>query len=166
MAVIEIPGGKATIKDKLVSEREIRPLKAAYMAAGSVIQKLSKMPGVQEAAIKSLEEEGGEAELVIADLSEEEAEKMMYLQDMAILTCLVDWTLDLPLPTKETIQDIPANIYAALASATESVAVSSLGEQPNFTPTKEPRSKETKQLNPTGPSSSSNGLSRAKIEKS
>ena len=75
---------------------------------------------------------------------------MFQMRDASITAGLVAWSLPEPLPTLETVQDLPAPLYDALADACASLATGmTLDTSPNPDP-----------ASPTQPSSASDGLLR------
>ena len=138
MSVVPIPGGTATLREELVSERHNRILEAAYMAASAALAKsrgpylawAGTLMGVapeemtpvqlQEAQkiIDDLSDEAKQDLGIAVNLTQEEAADMLGLQDAAIVAFLENWSLKKPLPTVATVQDLDRDLYRALADAT------------------------------------------------
>jgi len=150
MAEVEIPGGTARLRSKLVSERQFRIVETAFMAANSAIKK------VREAVPESEREDpnalGAAFEKV--SLSRQEAAAILDLQDAAIVAFLESWTLPRPLPTMDTVGDLERDLYRALAEATRGLGASAALGHVDFSPQKPGE-------NPTGSSESSGTPSEA-----
>ncbi len=122
MPEVEIPGGRAVIRDELTRERDFRVLEAGAIAAAPAMVKLT---GVDPSS--------ADTELTQAGLTAAEAAGMMEFQDAAIVAFLESWTLRRPLPTLANVGDLERDLYRALAEATAPLArTTALG--PDFTP--------------------------------
>ncbi len=157
MAVVQIPGGTATLRDKLVSERHFRILEAAYMSAGSALQKVSQdATGADSNA--SDEERAVDMLLNGEHLTAAEAMSLLELQDAAIVAFLERWSLDRPLPTVATVGDLDRETYRALSDATKELAVGALGGgRTSFEPTPTQADPGTGEVFPTGESDNLDG---------
>lgn len=144
--VVPIPGGTATLRDKLVSERQFRFLESAFMTAAPAMAKLERA-----GAGGDMPEEERAAAMGRVAFTREESDAMLALQDAAIVAFLEDWSLNVPLPTIANVEDLSREVYQALALATQGRAADELGGA-DFSPNP---SKES----PTTGSSSSDGLS-------
>lgn len=112
MRSIDIPGGTATLREREdLAERQRRLVKSRGLAASGVLTRL------QDAT-----KDGGDPQSVM--VSATEAEEILEVQDAVIVALLASWTLDRPLPTMETIQDLPAELYDALSNATADLGAS------------------------------------------
>ena len=49
----------------------------------------------------------------------EEAEAFQTLQKATIIACLIGWSLPVPVPTWETVEDLSSQLYKALEDATK-----------------------------------------------
>lgn len=111
MKTVEIPGGTAEIRDTHdVKVRHRRLIESAGVAAAPIIARLPK--------------DGTEfTETTIADmgLDRHEAELMFELQDATVVALLAGWSLDLPLPTMDTIGDLDTGLYEALGEITRDI---------------------------------------------
>lgn len=158
MKEIEIPGGKAIIRDKLVSERQYRILKAAYMGAMGVLRKIQDArQELDETGLTPEEIEAqAEAQVESLHLSASENMTLMELQDAAIVAFLHAWTLNRQLPNLDTVGDLDLDLYKALADATSPLANEALSALPDYSET--PQMKDKNGLDfPTGSSKSSDG---------
>lgn len=155
MRTVVIPGGVARFKDRNeMRGRDSKMVKAATIAAQGALAKLPDearpKPGESEkdAAVR-MEEVLKTTKL---DLTQEEAMALLSMKEAIVVAYLASWTLDIPLPTLETIGDLPEEIYDALDNAVggEYLTVTS----PDFSPGPD-------QNSPTGPSSDSSSSLRA-----
>jgi len=87
-----------------MTERHRRIVKTAAVAAQSVLERLPK---------------DATEDTPMPEMSTGEAAHLMELQDATIVALLAGWSLDRPLPTMDTIQDLPGELYDALAEATK-----------------------------------------------
>lgn len=180
MAIIKIPGGAATIRDKLVSEKHFRILESSYVSVAHVMEKMryalsayamTKL-GLQpdtvispsqaklvEETIKGLTPEEQNEALEDLTLSRQDTVAMLELQDAAIVAFLESWTLKQPLPNLDTVTDLPREIYAILADATKDKALQSFATLPNFDPSLDPASEDPNSNFTTGDSNASSGAS-------
>lgn len=118
--VIQIPGGSATLRDELVSERHIRLVEAASAAAQGVLRKMDAVVSDE------MEEDERQEALLRVDLTRTEATALQEMQDAAIVATLERWSLKEPLPTVDTVADLPREVYRALAGACTPIALASL----------------------------------------
>lgn len=133
---VEVPGGSAVLRDPdELSERQRRVVRKAVFAAAA------------DALGDELPTEAGQAPTSV-HLSAATPDLMFGTRDAAIVASLVSWTLPDPLPTVETVQDLPAGLYDALAEASAGLIS---GLTVDFAPSPDPDS-------PTPPPSASNGL--------
>lgn len=139
---VEIPGGSAVLRDPgELTERQRRRVRSALFA-------------VAADALGDVAPDGTAPQTV--HLTAGMGERMFEIRDAAIIASLVSWTLEAPLPTVESVQDLPADLYDTLAVETAGL-VSGLGV--DFNPTPDPES-------PTGPPSSSSGRLAAEVSPS
>lgn len=157
MRTIEIPGGIARIKDgEDLRGRDTKLIKAAAIAAQNVLLKIPEearpKPG------ESREEAANRMQKYLLenpmDLTAAEAMLMLNMKEAVMVAYLASWSLELPLPTLETIGDLPAPIYQALDDATGGDVVNAAVSNVNFDVNPDKNS-------PTGPSGSSDSTSRA-----
>ena len=161
--IVEIPGGEATLRDKIVSERHHRQLERAGMKVAPVLKKLQPVVG-------EIENQAGTTDtaLAIAALSDDmptlndaELDLLYELQDTIIILFLESWTLPKPIPTLETIQDLDRETYTALSEATKTLGAEVMTQTPDFSPTPDKTTPDGK-ANPTGSSNTSNGHSKVR----
>ena len=99
--IIEIPGGKATLRDTLTI-RERREIQRIALDAMGLANQLS---GTSVA------------------LQPKDAELLMTTQDKmadaTLIAYLKEWTLKSPLPTLETITEMDGDVYDAITAAIE-----------------------------------------------
>lgn len=161
MRTVEIPGGVARFRDRSeIRGRDSKLVKAATLAAANV---LAKLP--EEATIKPGETEQEAAnrlQEVLKDMKLEltmaEAQKLLDLKETIVIAYLASWTLELPLPTLETIGDLPENIYDALDAAVGGEVVNVATSGVNFDVNPD-------QNSPTGPSLGSGSELRAEQDR-
>ena len=103
------PEATATLREPHeVTERHRRPIKLLAMQLNP--GKFAAVMGAEDDALPDIE------------LSEREATSMASLADHTILSALVGWTLDLPIPsTVDEVMDLPGHIYDALEAATSGI---------------------------------------------
>jgi hypothetical protein len=114
MKTVEIPGGTARIRETL-SVRQRHDIESAAVGAASALDKLPKdreeLETVDESSIH---------------LTRDEARALFVLQEATIVATLVDWTLPGPIPNENTIGDMDAEVYDALADATSEIGVATV----------------------------------------
>ncbi len=157
MAVIKIPGGSATLRDKLVAERHYRILEAAYISAGPALQKLQQETPEDD---KPQSEEERVANMITKGehLTMSESMSLLELQDAAIVAFLERWSLSQPLPTLDTVGDIDRETYKVLSEATKGLVIAALGiSTPSFEPTPVQVDEASGELFPTGVSNDLDG---------
>lgn len=127
--VIEVPGGTCELRD--ASEMRGRDRKLVGAAALAAASAIAKLPPDMDA----------ETPLDAASLAFtlDEAMAMGTLREVVAIARLVSWTLDRPLPTAQTIGDLPGDLYDALieqagdpsvAAETDFTAAKRDGESP------------------------------------
>lgn len=132
---VEVPGGTAVLRDAdEMSERQRRVVRSALFAAAAdaLGDELSTAPGQPPTSVH---------------LSAATGDLMAATKDAAIVASLVSWTLDGPLPTMDSVVDLPGALYDALAVETANLIS---GLTLDTTPSPDPQS-------PTPASSDSNG---------
>jgi hypothetical protein len=150
MRTVQIPGGTALVRDpEDIRGRDRLLVKAAAMAASSALAKLPPELVDPELSPEQVAQRSQEAFEQIT-LSWQESLAMLELRQATVVACLASWDLDLPLPTMETIGDLPGDLYDALEAAVGPVP----DLQVDTSPSRDPQS-------PTSASESSNGLSEA-----
>lgn len=159
MHPIDIPGGVAKIKDPAdLRGRDTKLIKAYALAAQSVLAKIPEEARPQPD--ESKEEAGKRMQKYLEDhplqLTGEEGMKMLDLKEATMVAYLASWTLDIPLPTMETIGDLPDAIYQALDDAVGGDAIKIATSSVDFDVNPDKNS-------PTGPSKSSDSISRAEV---
>ncbi len=166
--IVEIPGGEATLRDKIVSERHHRQLERVGMKVAPVLKKLQPVVGEMESLSESPSTAEADMALAIAALGDDmpaltdtELDLLYELQDTIIILFLESWTLPKPIPTLETIQDLDRETYGALSEATKTLGAGVMTQTPNFSPTPDKTTPDGK-TNPTGSSSTSNGHSKVR----
>ncbi len=128
---VDIPGGTATFRDKLTTERQRRPIKrAAFVASGAI----AKLPQAAESGppddTKLAEQLGA------LSLTAEEADAVMGLMDATILSFLESWTLDAPLPgSPDDLLDLDAEVYDALVEQARKLQATDSVAETDFEPT-------------------------------
>ena len=148
MKTVDIPGGKATLREEAeVKVRHKRIVEAAAVAAATA---LSKLPGDRE----SLEA----VKLDELQLTAAEATVLFELQDATIVAALADWTLPDPIPTLDTIGDLDSELYERLAEQTRDLGTAAATDV-DFSPP-DPSSPGF-QASPTPPSDASVTVLRA-----
>lgn len=108
MRRIELPGGAwADLREiSEITERLRRPIKVIAGASAATIARLQGVTTTDDMAALGL--------------SEDEADRFSRLQDATIVAVVAAWSYDLPIST-DSLLDIPAEAYDALAVATATV---------------------------------------------
>lgn len=168
MMIVKIPGGEATLRDKIVSERHHRQLERAGMKVAPVLKKLQPIVGDIEGQSTAETADATDTALALAALSDDmptlndtELDLLYELQDTIIILFLESWTLPKPIPTLETIQDLDRETYTALSEATKTLGAEVMTQTPDFSPTPDKTTPDGK-VNPTGSSNTSNGHSKVR----
>lgn len=157
MRTIEIPGGIAKIKDRSeLRGRDSKLIKAAALAAQDVLARVPDearpKPGESEKdAAKRMDEYLRKHPI---KMTADEGMRLLDMKEAVMVSYLASWTLDLELPTIETIGDLPDDVYQALDAATGGEVINTAVSSANFDVNPDPSS-------PTGPSSSSSSSLRA-----
>lgn len=161
MPIIPIPGGTATLRDKLVSERHYRILEAAYIAAAPALKKVAERASEEPTEQTDFEEDSSELGAnSIEGMDHKETMMLLDLQDAAIVAFLESWTLPQPLPTLETVGDLERGLFKALAAAAQPLVGPSIAAmRVDFSPRPGKIDPATGEENFTGASSGSNGHS-------
>ena len=147
---VEIPGGYAILRDQdELRGRDRNLIKAAAMAAQGAI---AKMPDDIQSGKKDDETDEQfrlrtEKAMDNLGLTLVEAGALLQLREATIIAVLKEWTINLPLPTMETLGDLPADLYDALDAAIGGVTAA-VAQPVDFDP-------QPGQENPTGGSTSS-----------
>lgn len=132
---VVIPGGSAVLRDPgEMTERQRRAVRGPLLAVAA------DLTGGEIPA------DGHAPETV--HLTPGVGGLIFQIRDAAIVAALISWTLELPLPTLESVQDLPGDVYDALVKETEGVFT---GLGVDFSPSPDPES-------PTRQPSSSSGL--------
>ena len=109
MSTIEIPGGTATFRDKLTTERQRRPIKVAASAASDAIGEVADQ--IVDGDVKPEDVKMSDIHMDLAG-----AASMATFQDAVILAYLESWTLPQPLPTSiDAMLDLDPDVYDALS---------------------------------------------------
>lgn len=140
---VDIPGGQAVIRDAdEMTERQRRIIRRVMIdALGDAIGDIDAN-AISDATDLKLR------------ITPQLGDAMFDLRDAAIVAGLASWSLPEPLPTVDTVQDLPTSLYDALEAATGHLtSVMSV----DTSPSPEPDS-------PTQPSSASGGLLRGEAE--
>jgi len=151
---VELPGGFAILRDQEeLRGRDRNLIKAAAMAAGPAIEKMPD--AVSEGKLEGESEEDMQArlgsEMGDVHLTWQESLALLELRQATVVAVLQSWSLPDPLPTMETIGDLPADLYDALDAAIGGLPTA-IAAETNFDA--QPGTK-----NPTGSSRSSDGPS-------
>lgn len=154
MKTVEIPGGIVSLREaNEIRQRDRKRVVSASLAAASAMSKIEKMQLDRE--------ELQSADIASLGLTFEEAESFQTLQKAMIVACVIGWTLDLPIPTWETAEDLPSNVYSALEQATkDDLMIVLQGTDFEASDPRAPGFEES----PTGPSGGSAAGSRAEQE--
>lgn len=134
---VQIPGGEAVLRTASEMRGRDRMLvKSAALAAAGALAKL--LTDAQEPGPPGESEEDRAKRLIAAtveaDLSMEDAMAMERVREAVAVARLVSWTLPEPLPTMDSIGDLPADLYDALievTGGTDAVAETDFGPAPS-----------------------------------
>jgi len=152
MRTVEVPGGQAILREQAdLRGRDRRCIVAATAAAAPAIAKLPDDPARADGETEADWAARREAQLAEVRLTRQEAEALLDLKEAAAVALLASWTLEQPLPTLETIGDLPADLYDALVDSVGGAPSATLSAA--FAPS--PPGSDT----PFGDSASSNGRS-------
>ena len=129
---IKLPGGTALLRDKTeLRGRDKNLIQAAAMAAAPALSKLP--PGVVSAAEAGDQAAAAEAaQLETITLTRSEAQALLELKECVAVALLVAWDLKMPdgtprpLPTADTIGDLPEDLYTALCDEVAGIDTSTL----------------------------------------
>ena len=115
---IDIPGGTATLKDTLTirERREIQHIALAAMSLANQLSGTSVALNPTDAAL-------------LMDTQDKMA-------DATLIAYIVSWTLDKPLPTLDTIDEMDGDVYDAITAAIEKNRLTGV----DTSPAKDPRS--------------------------
>lgn len=117
--VIDIPGGQATLRDPgSLTKRQKRLLESVFLRLAPAVPKFAAYAASGDGA-------------VLPELAVSEVDLTFELQDLAIITFLESWTLDRPVPTADTVGDLPEDLYDALEKACSPLV---LAPGPDFSP--------------------------------
>lgn len=113
--IIDIPGGTATLRDTISvgKRREIRRLSLGALGVMSKVQNLSEDSSLADLAQLEMQPDDAKVMFDVQDAT----------QDATILAFLESWTLDQPLPTADTIGELDAELYDALAEGVNKIGV-------------------------------------------
>lgn len=122
MTRIDLPGGGwADIKDPAdLTNRDRKLLRRHGMAAFTLRDKLAASGvKVDQSAIRSVDDIDDDTAMKIgAALTADDLDLLDQSQASFIVVFTAAWSLDLPLPTMDTVDDLPGPIFDALAKAT------------------------------------------------
>jgi hypothetical protein len=122
---VDIPGGKATLYEANEIPNRLRVLvEDATLAAAGVVTRLQ---GMEDLEVPEGEDSisAGLAQAAKLGLTRQEANALRELREATAVACLKSWTLPQPLPTMDTVRDLPADLYEAIlevASSAEPIA--------------------------------------------
>jgi hypothetical protein len=130
MKRIELPGGGwADIREpgtgELIDQVTVKGRRGIMVVRGRVsregrdlMNRIAKMPEGPErdAALEAVED----------SLSEDDYNTMMRVTEATLVANLAAWSLDQPLPTTKTVEDLPTPLYDALSEVVAADAASSL----------------------------------------
>lgn len=128
MSVIQIPGGTATLRDQLVSERHFELIEVASTTAAPAVSKLQAARGE---GFDELPEEEQQALMMSVQLTFDEALSLKTMQKAAIVAFVEHWSRG-PLPTMETVSDLPRDVFRALSDAVTPLMLGALGPGTDF----------------------------------
>lgn len=139
MRQVPIPGGTAMVRDpEDLTERQRRTIRSVMFTA-------------LDGAEVNADTQALDASSVSMKITPALGAAMFDLRDAGIIAGLVGWSLPDTKPTIDTVQDLPGDLYDALAKATEPLLG---GMSVDFSPTPDAAS-------PTPPSGDSGERSRA-----
>ena len=135
---VDIAGGTCELREPSeLRGRDRKLLSAAALAAASAI---GKLPADLT--------EGSSLDALALGFTFDEAMAMVTLREMVVVARLVSWTLDEPLPTAQTIGDLPGDLYEELVEKAGTAAMASL----DFSPSSDPESPTSGSGDSAGPS--------------
>jgi len=149
---VDIPGGYAILRDQNeLRGRDRMLIKAAAMAAAPAIEKMpdTVKEGQQEGETDDEAQQRIANEVGAVQLTWQESMALLELRQATMIACLKFWSLDLPLPTMDSVGDLDADLYDALDTAIGGVTTA-VAAATDFEP-------QPGKENPTGNSKSSDG---------
>jgi hypothetical protein len=147
---VDIPGGYAILREQHeLRGRDRMLIKAAAMAAAPAIEKMpdTVREGQKDDETPEQAQTRMASEVGALQLTWQESMALLELRQATMVACLKEWSLNLPLPTMDTIGDLDADLYDALDEAIGGVS-SAIAAATDFEP-------QPGQENPTGNSKSS-----------
>lgn len=113
MQVVEIPGGTASLRERHeLRMRQRRLIEAAGIVALPALRKLPE-------EVKEGKKDAATIAAAQVELTREEIQSLFDLQNATIVATLASWTLDLEVPTIDTVEDLNPELYEALSNATK-----------------------------------------------
>lgn len=127
---VDIPGGEVTLRNpRALTERQRRLLTRVQGRMGSMLGKI-RAAGFDPDADDV--ESTIDAEKLHFDA--EDVDLSFELNDAGIIAFVQSWTLDLPLPTMETVTDLPGDLYSRLQEITAPLIVKVIIDSAGFEP--------------------------------
>jgi hypothetical protein len=111
MRICEIPGGTVSLREAHeVRQRDRRRVVSAGMAAAGALAKIAEQK-LTRSELETLD-------MTALGLTFEDAEAFQLLQKATIVASVAAWSRPEPVPTWDTVEDLPANVYTALETVT------------------------------------------------
>lgn len=157
MREVEIPGGTAMLRDREdMKMRHRRMIEIASITASPAVAKSRVALARDEHGDVLLDDKGNPTidpeKANRVEYTPGEAAAMLEAQDAVIIASLSSWTLELPLPTLDTLGDVPLDVYDALSQATRVQGADVIVGETSF-------ETDPDRERPTGSSANSNGSS-------
>jgi hypothetical protein len=154
MKVIQIPGGTASFRERGKDEIPGRAIKLIRAATMSAMSALSDYPEIFEGPRKGESDDDRTERLnerlkgVL--LSTQQAMIWDNVREATVVGLLASWSLERPLPTLDTIGDLPEDLYLALLDEVGGVSAADLQEDFEMSDPKAPGYKERPTIDSSG----------------
>jgi hypothetical protein len=117
MRTVDLPDGTTvTLRERAdIRARDRMLIESAAIAAAPAIGKLpaDMLDGTMS------EDEVAQVDIAQSGLTRTEAASLLDMQSATIVGMLADWSRDEPLPTIDNVDELPADLYNALADVTK-----------------------------------------------
>lgn len=156
---VEIPGGMATLKDKV----DIRGRQALDRTLPGAVKASRKLKAANDAGVELSES----TPVSRVDLTESEIEGLQRFEAAGVLAFLKNWSLDLTVPrTIDEVMEMDPDVYGAIAKVTSPLAREAIKRTPTNVDSgmKEDGTRDLD--SPTGPSTGSEPGERAEASTS
>jgi len=122
MPAVNLPNDQSAIiaSRSELSERQVRAISRSFMVAGATVVSMTS---------KGFREDDPSTWAIWNDLSDDDINNVNAYQSVLILNMVKSWSMG-DLPNETTVQDMPSNVFQALAVA----CAEEFNKAPDFTP--------------------------------